>query len=175
MFSRRLVEPGDLPLTWSQEVSRDAARLQILSSLDHTWDTFKRLNKLDLKMIHPVAVVMNLLPEHWEASIVKAVDHENGVICIQHRKQGVDLSGDLHLGVTKLFAIFHLEDVYTETGERMKNNTGNLESVQNMLHTPVDLSMRCLVPDGGQTLASMYHTAASQSVLAQTVKVNTHL
>ena len=37
------------------------------------------------------------------------VDSENGVISVQHKEAGTDMSGDLGLGVTKIFVIFHIE------------------------------------------------------------------
>ena len=41
----RLVEEGDLPLTWVQDMSGEQARSQLMLSLDRTWDTVKKLFK----------------------------------------------------------------------------------------------------------------------------------
>ena len=87
----------------------DVQRAALLSSLDATWDTFKRLARLELKAINPVAAVLNLLPLNWDARIVKMVDSENGVISVQHKEAGADMSGDLGLGVTNIFVIFNIE------------------------------------------------------------------
>ena len=62
---------------------------------------------------------MNLLPEMWEGRVVKAVDNDNGVIMVTH-KHGADMSGDLGLGVSKLYAIFHLDDVYNDSGAKLR-------------------------------------------------------
>ena len=166
MFSRRLVEAGDLPLSWVQQMSGDQARAELVASLDTTWDTFKKLCKFELKAIHPVAAILNLLPSSWEARIVKVVDADHGVICIQPRQSGVDMSGNLGLAVTKMFCIFHLDDVYGVAGDKYR--TGPDTSIAALLQCPVDLSARCIVSEGGQSIASLYHTAASQSLLAQT-------
>ena len=40
---------------------------------------------------------------------MQMVDSENGVISVQHKEAGTDMSGDLGLGVTKIFVIFHIE------------------------------------------------------------------
>ena len=86
----------------------DVQRAALLSSLDATWDTFKRLARLELKAINPVAAVLNLLPLNWDARIVKMVDSENGVISVQHKEAGADMSGDLGLVVTNIFVIFNI-------------------------------------------------------------------
>ena len=37
------------------------------------------------------------------------VDNDNGVISVQHKEAGTDMSGDLGLGVTNIFVIFNIE------------------------------------------------------------------
>ena len=165
MFSRRQVEEGDLPLSWVQEMAGDVSRTALLTALDTTWDSLKRLARLDLKSITPVAAVLNLLPLNWEAKIVKMVDSDNGVISVQHREAGTDLSGDLGLGVTNMFVMFNIEDVFGVTGDRYR--TGPDTNVPSILGQPVDLTARCIVSEGA-SIASVYHTAASQSMLAMT-------
>ena len=113
-------------------------------------------------------VILNLLPENWEAKVVKVVDQENGVICISHRKSA-DMSGDLKLGVTKMFAIFHIEDVFCMAGERYRTNPDH--SVAQLLAGHVDLTARSIVSEGGQTMAAVFHTAASQLLLSQTISI----
>ena len=51
----------------------DIPRAALLSSLDATWDNLKRLARLELKAINPVAAVLNLLPLNWDARIVKVI------------------------------------------------------------------------------------------------------
>ena len=51
----------------------DVPRAALLSSLDATWDSLKRLARLELKAINPVAAVLNLLPINWDARIVKVI------------------------------------------------------------------------------------------------------
>ena len=92
-----------------QEMAGDVPRAALLSSLDATWDTLKRLARLELKAINPVAAVLNLLPLNWDARIVKMVDSENGVISVKHKEAGTDMSGDLGLAVTTIFVIFNIE------------------------------------------------------------------
>ena len=54
----------------------DVPRAALLSSLDATWDSLKRLAMLELKAINPVAAVLNLLPINWEARIVKVIQQQ---------------------------------------------------------------------------------------------------
>lgn len=54
----------------------DIPRAALLSSLDATWDNLKRLARLELKAINPVAAVLNLLPINWDARIVKVITVE---------------------------------------------------------------------------------------------------
>ena len=56
-----------------QEMAGDVPRAALLSSLDATWDSLKRLARLELKAINPVAAVLNLLPINWDARIVKVI------------------------------------------------------------------------------------------------------
>ena len=51
----------------------DVPRSALLSSLDATWDSLKRLARLELKAINPVASVLNLLPLNWDARIIKVI------------------------------------------------------------------------------------------------------
>ena len=51
----------------------DVPRSALLSSLDATWDRLKRLARLELKAINPVASVLNLLPLNWDARIIKVI------------------------------------------------------------------------------------------------------
>ena len=53
----------------------DVPRSALLSSLDVTWDNLKRLARLELKAINPVASVLNLLPLNWDARIIKVIDY----------------------------------------------------------------------------------------------------
>ena len=59
-----------------QEMAGDVPRAALLSSLDATWDNLKRLARLELKAINPVAAVLNLLPINWEARIVKVIQQQ---------------------------------------------------------------------------------------------------
>ena len=56
-----------------QEMAGDVQRSALLSSLDATWDNLKRLARLELKAINPVASVLNLLPLNWDARIIKVI------------------------------------------------------------------------------------------------------
>merc|ERR1711962_739221 len=126
---------------------------------------FKRLSKLEFKSLNPVAVLINLLPQTWEAKVVKAVDAENGVIQISCRKAGADMSGDLKLGVTKIFAIFHVDDVFTNVGTRFRQTPN--DSVLHLRGSCVDLTARSIVSDASCSMAGVFHTAASQILLSQ--------
>ena len=105
MYARRGLQEGTLPPAYSARYASVEARASLIRELDVLWDGWKRLAKLDLKSINPVPVVLNLLPEEWEAKVVKVIDLENGVVQINSRQTGTDMSGDLGLGVTKMFAI----------------------------------------------------------------------
>jgi len=166
MFSRRGLEEGGVPPAYVVSYTSDKIRNGLIKELDNLFDSFKSLCKLDLKSINPVPVILNLLPEDWEARVVKVVDQENGVICINHRK-GLDMSGDLKLGVNKMFAIFHLEDVFGVSG--VKYRTSPDHSVAQLLPGYVDLTARSIVSEGGQTMAGVFHTAASQLLLSQMI------
>ena len=142
IYSRRGLEPGQVPHSYITKYSSLSARAELVRQLDQTWDRVKSLCKFELKAIHPVAAILNLLPADWEAKVDKIVDQENGVICISH-KDGLDMSGELKLGVTKMFAIFHIEDVYSVTGDRYK--TGPDQTIFSLSQQPVDLTARCIV------------------------------
>ena len=142
IYSRRGLEEGQVPHNYITRFSSLSARTDLVRQLDLTWDRLKSLCKFDLKAVHPVAAILNLLPADWEARVDKIVDHENGVICVSH-KDGLDMSGDLRLGVTKMFAVFHIEDVYSVTGEKYK--VGPDQTIFSLLRTPVDLTARCIV------------------------------
>ena len=142
MFSRRGLEDGQIPQNFITKYSSLAARTELVRQLDLTWDNVKSLCQFDLKKIHPVPLVLNLVPADWEARVEKIVDHENGVICISH-KDGLDMSGELKLGVTKMFAIFHIEDVYSVTGDRYR--VGPDQTIFSLAKQLVDLTARCIV------------------------------
>jgi len=166
MFSRRGLEEGGVPPAYVVRYTQDRARAGLIQELDTMFDNFKKLCKLDMKSINPVPVILNLLPEDWEARVVKVVDLENGVICISHRK-GLDMSGDLKLGVTKMFAIFHIEDVYSMSGGKYRSTPEHC--VAQLLPGYVDLTARSIASEGGQTMAAVFHTAASQILLSQMI------
>lgn len=166
MFSRRGLEEGGVPPAYVARYTQDKARAGLIQELDTMFDNFKKLCKLDMKSINPVPVILNLLPEDWEAKVVKVVDQENGVICISHRK-GHDMSGDLKLGVTKMFAVFHIEDVFCMAGGKYRTSPDHC--VAQLLPGYVDLTARSIVSEGGQTMAAVFHTAASQLLLSQMI------
>ena len=141
-YSRRGLEPGQVPQNYVAKLSSLSARTELVRQLDLTWDRLKSLCKFDMKAIHPVAAILNLLPADWEARVDKIVDQENGVICVTH-KDGLDMSGELRLGVTKIFAIFHIEDVYTITGDKYR--VGPDQTIFSLAKQPVDLTARCIV------------------------------
>ena len=68
------------------------------------------------------------------------VDNDNGVISVQPKETGTDMSGDLGLGVTNIFVIFNIEDVYGVTGDKYR--TGPETNIQSILGKPVDLTAR---------------------------------
>lgn len=142
IFSRRGLEDGQIPQNYISKYSSQAARTELVWQLDLTWNSIKSLCKFDQKEIHPVASILNLLPADWEARVEKIVDHENGVICIRHR-DGLDMSGELKLGVTKMFAIFHIEDVYSVTGGKYR--LGPDQTIFCLAKQYVDLTARCIV------------------------------
>ena len=142
MFSRRGLEDGQIPQNFISKYSSLEARTELVKQLDLTWDYIKSLCKFDLKSIHPVAAILNLLPADWEARVEKIVDHENGVIGISH-KDGLDMSGELKLGVTKMYAIFHIEDVYSVTGDKYR--VGPDQTIFSLAKQLVDLTARCIV------------------------------
>jgi hypothetical protein len=41
-----------------------------------------------LKALGPVAAVLNMLPEGWDAKVCKAIDDEHGLILITHSHPG---------------------------------------------------------------------------------------
>eukprot|EP00092_Neocalanus_flemingeri_P001498 GFUD01001599.1.p1 GENE.GFUD01001599.1~~GFUD01001599.1.p1 ORF type:complete len:972 (-),score=277.02 GFUD01001599.1:75-2990(-) len=166
MFSRRGLEEGGVPPAYVVRFTADKVRAGLIQELDTLFDHFKSLCKLDYKSVNPVPIILNLLPEDWEARVVKVVDQDNGVICINHRK-GLDMSGDLKLGVTKMFAIFHLEDVWGISGGKYR--TSPEHCVAQLLPGYVDLTARSIVSEGGQTMAGVFQTAASQILLSQMI------
>ena len=139
-------------------MASDGTRMRLVSDINRTWDTFKRLSKFEMKSVWPVAAILNLLPDMWQAKIVKMVDQENGVICIQH-KMGLNMTDDRELEVTKIYCIFHLDDVFSVMGDKYRTGP-DTNSIAPLLNTSVDLTARYIVPDGGHSIASMYHKAA---------------
>jgi len=84
-YSRRSGLPeGDVPPDYVAKYATPDAHLQLLRTLDCYFDHFKRLSRLELKALSPVAAVLNLLPEGWEAKVCKAIDDEHGLILITH-------------------------------------------------------------------------------------------
>jgi hypothetical protein len=88
MFTRRGLAEGAVPPDYVAKYATPETHLQLVRTLDFHFDNFKRINKLDLKNMNPVAVVLNLLPEGWEAKVCKAVDDEHGLIVINHSQGG---------------------------------------------------------------------------------------
>ena len=175
MYARRGLQEGTLPPAYSAQYASVEARSSLIRELDVLWDGWKRLAKLDLKSINPVPLVINLLPETWEAKVVKVIDLENGVIQISSRQAGADMSGDLGLGVTKIFAIFHIEDVFCFTGELFRTGAlprGDVGSSGSALLASlkgknVDLTARSIVSDASCSFAGLFQIAASQILLSQ--------
>ena len=101
-ITERGVDPGIEGGTWSTRVTCDRWRRG--TCLFH-----------GSKAINPVAAVLILLPLNWDARIVKMVDSENGVISVQHKEAGADMSGDLRLVVTNIFDIFNIEVIVQDS------------------------------------------------------------
>merc|ERR1719447_2388861 len=177
MYARRGLQEGSLPPAYSARYALAEARASLVRELDNLWDGWKRLARLDLKSINPVPVVLNLLPEEWEAKVVKVIDQENGVIQITSKQlRAADMSGDLRLGVTKIFAIFHIEDVYCFTGELFRcgslprgdtTSAGGSAMLSSLREKSVDLIARSIVSDANCSRAGLFQIAASQILLSQ--------
>ena len=164
LFCRR-VEEGALPPPYIARYSSLGARASLLKELENQFDTFKRLAKLDVKTISPVPVLLNLLPPEWQGQVVKVVDGEHGVVQLSTREQGGDMSGDLKLGVSKMFAIFHIEDVFSASGIPFKKSPN--DTMVSLRGSWVDLTARSIVSDASCSVAGVFHTAASQLLLSQ--------
>ena len=169
MYSRRQDTEDSPPPPYVSRYSSVEARAALIRQLDTQFDTFKRLAKLASchagKTINPVPVVLNLLPEEWEARVVKCVDLEHGVIQLTCRSPGGDMSGDLKLGVTKMFALFHIEDVFSAAGCSYRR--GPNDSVAMLRGSYVDLTARSIVSDALCSMAGVFHKAATQILLSQ--------
>ena len=71
-------------MVWVQEMASEVRRKELIVALDKTWDTFKKICKFELKSIHPVAAVINTLPEDWTAQVkIGYMDH----IFLLHQKE----------------------------------------------------------------------------------------
>ena len=162
MYARR---EGGLPTAYIARYSSVAARVELVRELDRTFDAWKRLGRLELRAVTPVPVLLNLLPAGWEAAVVKAVDGEHGVVQLSTSAPGGDLSGALGLGVTKMFAIFHVDDVYSASGEPYRR--GPADTATALRGAAVDLRARSIVSDAATSLSGLFHTAASQILLSQ--------
>ena len=156
MFSRRGLETGKVPPGYVHMYSLPENHLKLIRSLETHFDNFKRLIKLDLKNLNAVPVLLNLLPDSWEAKVYKVVDDENGVIIIKH-KRGSNMTNDPKLKITKMFAIFHIDDVYTAAGEKFRRSPA--EFMLQLHSHDVDLSARSIVGEGAY---EGVFTAASQ-------------
>jgi hypothetical protein len=166
MYSRRGLQDGQLPPAYITRYSSIEARAGLIRQLDKQFDAFKRLSRLELKAIQPVPVLLNLLPEEWEAKVVKLVDQEHGVVQISSRAQhGTDMSGDLKLKVTKMFAMFHIEDVFSATGEPYR--CGPTDTMAHLQGCCVDLTARSVASDASTTRAGLFQIATSQLLLSQ--------
>jgi hypothetical protein len=90
IFSRRVgLAEGAVPPDYVAKYAAPEAHLQLLRSLDFYFDNFKRLSRLELKALGPVAAVLNMLPEGWDAKVCKAIDDEHGLILISHSHPGL--------------------------------------------------------------------------------------
>ena len=46
-------------------MASDGTRMRLVSDINRTWDTFKRLSKFEMKSVWPVAAILNLLSDMW--------------------------------------------------------------------------------------------------------------
>jgi len=117
---------------------------ELVKSLDVYHDNIKRLCDFQLRSINPVPAILNLLPEDWSATVCKIVDADYGIIKITHRKDE-DMSGAAGLNVRRMFAIFHVEDVYNISGDPFRSP--GFSPLGDLLNYPVDLTARSIVDE----------------------------
>ncbi len=147
---------GQVPPGYKEMYGNPENHAKLIKSLDCHFNNFKNIAKLPLKNISSVPVLLNMLPSSWEASVYKVVDDENGVIVIKHRR-GSNMSGDNKLKIIKMFAIFHIDDVYTSSGEKFRRSP--TEFMLQLHNQEVDLTARSIVGEGA---FEGVFTAASQ-------------
>ena len=134
-----------VPPSYKEMYARPETHALLIKTLDTHFNHFKNLLKLPQKNISAVPVLLNMLPSSWVASVYKVVDDENGVIMIKHRNNA-SLSDDKKLQINKMFAIFHIEDVYTSSGERFRKSPN--EFMLQLHNLDVDLTARSIVGEG---------------------------
>ena len=147
---------GQVPQGYKEMYGNPENHAKLIKSMDIHFNDFKNITKLPLKNISGVPVLVNMLPSSWEASVYKVVDDENAVICIKH-KRGSNLSGDSKLKIMKMFVIFHIDDVFTSSGEKFRKSPN--EFMLQLHNQDVDLTARSIVGEGAY---EGVFTAASQ-------------
>eukprot|EP00090_Calanus_glacialis_P023375 TRINITY_DN36059_c0_g1_i1.p1 TRINITY_DN36059_c0_g1~~TRINITY_DN36059_c0_g1_i1.p1 ORF type:complete len:2018 (-),score=588.94 TRINITY_DN36059_c0_g1_i1:318-5702(-) len=114
-------------------------KLELKKTLDHQFDSFKRMTRLEnsswSSSFVPVHAVLNGLPEGWQAVVVAVVNREFGIIRVS--------TTDIQQGMapTMLHVLFHIGDVYDVHGYKMTASNMSMESLTDQ---HVDLTARTI-------------------------------
>ena len=139
------LEDGKVPPGYVKMYSVPENHAKLIKTMDAHFDGFKKLLKLEMKNMGGVPVLLNMLPPDWVARVHRVIDDDNGVIVIKH-KRDCNMSYDTRLKITKMFAIFHVEDVYTPSGDKFRKSPS--EFMLQLHNLEVDLTARSIVGEG---------------------------
>ena len=96
-------------------------KIELKRSLRRHFDIFKNFMNLQAhiknNLFSPVQVVLDSLPDSWQAVVVAEISKEFGIIRISNKTEGkITLNTGRSLDL--LNVLFHVEDVFCENGER---------------------------------------------------------
>ena len=133
------------PVKFFQSKSKSTEqKLELKKSLRRHFDSFKSFLGLQAHFrnssFSPVHVVLDSLPDSWQAVIVAVISTEFGIIRISNKTPGnMTLASGRSLQL--LNVLFHIEDVFCEEGEKAMRKNFTLAS---LLNRSVQLTARSI-------------------------------
>ena len=119
-------------------------KLELKRSLRRHFDIFKNFLNLQAhtknSLFSPLQVVLDTLPDSWQAVVVAEISREFGIIRISSKVPG-KISLNTGRSLNLLNVLFHIEDVFCENGERaIQNNV----AITSLLNKSVQLTARSI-------------------------------
>ena len=123
-------------------------KLELKKSLSRHFDSFKSFVNLQTHpknaLFSPVHVVLDCLPDSWQAVVVAEISKEFGIIRICKKGPG-NISLPSGKSLKLLNVLFHIEDVFCEDGEKAVRKNVALGS---LLNRSVHLTARSICSQG---------------------------